>query len=119
MESCQLSTVPPMKMPYSIETKKKKSGKRYRYLVETHWEGTKTVKKRVERIGSTIEGSPPIAEIIGEHNAQALILLWNEKGRPPIPISQGITIRDLEKYLYQPRSLLTQEALDIILKGEA
>ena len=104
-------------MAFYIEIMRKK-GKRYYYLVEAHREGKKVTKKRTHRIGSIDRGSPPIVELLGEPVVQALIGLWKEKGRPQLPIMQGITVRDLEKYLYMPGSLLTQEALDIILKGE-
>jgi hypothetical protein len=104
-------------MAYFIETKRKKSGKRYYYLVEAHREGKTVVKRRVEKIGSVDRGSPPISEILGEPVVQALILMWKEKGSPRLPITAGITIGQLDKYLYTSGGLLTQEALDIILKG--
>jgi hypothetical protein len=106
-----------VKMAFYIVTKTK-SGKRYHYLVQSYRQDKKVVQKRVERIGSIQDGSPPVAELLGEPVTQALIGMWKERGRPRLPISQGITIGDLEKYIYQPRSLLSQEALDVILKVE-
>lgn len=94
---------------------KRKKGKKYQYLMVSHREGGKTVTKRAGDIGGTSWNSRPVAELIGEHIARYLIFCWNEKGRPRIPISQGITVGDLEKVLYSPGNKLTQTAQDLIL----
>jgi hypothetical protein len=51
------------------------------------------------------------------HDAQEMVALWNKLGRPRIWIHEakpGFGISDLEKWLYNPLAVFSEEEIDLV-----